>query len=203
MRLSKLDAATRLGVSPSTVDRMIQRGQLDAEKEPHGTRYKIWVLLDDEPADEPGDSPPEQPVEESPDESRDEPPVNNDQSGDSPLPPPHISAQVEMATLRERAKSAEDRAKTLEGLADYHKQLLTDSEWRFQEILQQLKQSQQNVATLTRALPPPTGDAPGQDPRPHNNSCGPRPNTTPTPGLVAIRKAVSWNAQTSPHGSGR
>ena len=68
-----------------------------------------------------------------------------------------------MATLRERAKSAEDRAKTLEGLADYHKQLLTDSEWRFQEILQQLKQSQHNVAALTRALPPPTGDAPGQD----------------------------------------
>ena len=38
MRLSKLEAAMRLGVSPSTVDRMIQRGQLEAEKEPHGTR---------------------------------------------------------------------------------------------------------------------------------------------------------------------
>ena len=85
MRLSKLDAATRLGISPSTVDRMIQRGQLDAEKEPHGTRYKIWVLLDDEP----GDSPPDQPVDESRDEPPDEPPVNNDQSRDSPPPPPH------------------------------------------------------------------------------------------------------------------
>ena len=160
MRLSKLDAATRLGISPSTVDRMIQRGQLDAEKEPHGTRYKVWVLLDDEPggspSDEPRDSPPDQPVDESPEES----PVNNDGSGDLPVPPPHISAQVEIARLSERAKSAEDRAKTLEGLADYHKQLLTDSEWRFQEILQQLKQSQQNVAALTRALPPPTADAP-------------------------------------------
>ena len=163
MRLSKLEAAMRLGVSPSTIDRMIQRGQLEAEKEPHGTRYKVWVLLDDEQTDEPDDSPPGQPVDESPDEPPDEPPVNNDQSRDSPPPPPHISAQVEMATLRERAKSAEDRAKTLEGLADYHKQLLTDSEWRFQEILQQLKQSQHNVAALTRALPPPTGDAPRQD----------------------------------------
>ena len=132
MRLSKLDAATRLGISPSTVDRMIQRGQLDAEKEPHSTRYKIWVLLDDEP-------------------------------GDSPVPPPDLSAQLEIAKLRERAKSAEERAQTLEGLADYHKQLLTDSEWRFQEILQQLKQSQQNVAALTRALPAPTAEAPGQD----------------------------------------
>ena len=196
MRLSKLDAATRLGISPSTVDRMIQRGQLDAEKEPHGTRYKIWVLLDDEP----GDSPHDQPV----DESRDEPPVNNDQSRDSPPPPPHISAQVEMATLRERAKSAEDRAKTLEGLADYHKQLLTDSEWRFQEILQQLKQSQQNVAALTRALPPPTGDAPGQDTDPSTIVVDlDQSNTTPAPALVAVRKAVSSNAQTSPDGSGR
>ena len=161
----------RLGVSPSTIDRMIQRGQLEAEKDPHGTRYKVWVLLDDEP----GDSPLGQPVDESPDE----PPVNNDQSRDSPPPPPHISAQVEMATLRERAKSAEDRAKTLEGLADYHKQLLTDSEWRFQEILQQLKQSQQNVAALTRALPAPTAEAPREDPDATTIIVDPEPEPTP------------------------
>ena len=185
MRLSKLDAATRLGISPSTVDRMIQRGQLDAEKEPHGTRYKIWVLLDDEP----GDSPPDQPV----DESRDEPPVANDEPGDSPVPPPDLSAQLEIATLRERAKSAEERAQTLEGLADYHKQLLTDSEWRFQEILQQLKQSQQNVAALTRALPAPTGEAPGEDPDATTIVVDPEPEPTPhrALALVAVRKAVT------------
>ena len=179
MRLSKLEAAMRLGVSPSTVDRMIQRGQLEAEKEPHGTRYKVWVLLDDEQTDEPGDSPPGQPVDESPDEPPDEPPVNNDQSRDSPPPPPHISAQVEMATLRERAKSAEERAQTLEGLADYHKQLLTDSEWRFQEILQQLKQSQQNVAALTRALPAPTAEAPKEAPDATTMIVDPEPEPTP------------------------
>ena len=171
MRLSKLDTAIRLGVSPSTVDRMIQRGQLDAEKEPHGTRYKIWVLLDDEP----GDSPPDQPV----DESRDEPPVANDEPGDSPVPPPDLSAQLEIAKLRERAKSAEERAQTLEGLADYHKQLLTDSEWRFQEILQQLKQSQQNVAALTRALPAPTAEAPKEDPDATTMIVDPEPEPTP------------------------
>ena len=173
MRLSKLDAATRLGISPSTVDRMIQRGQLDAEKELHGTRYKIWVLLDDEP----GDSPHDQPV----DESRDEPPVDNDEPGDSPVPPPDLSAQIEIATLRERAKSAEERAQTLEGLADYHKQLLTDSEWRFQEILQQLKQSQQNVAALTRALPAPTAEAPREDPDATTIIVDPEPEPEPTP----------------------
>ena len=179
MRLSKLEAAMRLGVSPSTIDRMIQRGQLEAEKELHGTRYKVWVLLDDEQTDEPGDSPPGQPVDESPHEPPDEPPVNNDQSRDSPPPPPHISAQVEMAKLRERAKSAEDRAQTLEGLADYHKQLLTDSEWRFQEILQQLKQSQQNVAALTRALPAPTAEAPKEDPDATTMIVDPEPEPTP------------------------
>ena len=158
MRLSKLDAATRLGISPSTVDRMIQRGQLDAEKEPHGTRYKIWVLLDDEP----GDSPPDQPV----DESRDEPPVNNDEPGDSPVPPPDISAEVEMARLMERAKSAEERAQTLEGLADYRDQLLKDSEWRYHELLQQLNLSQESNLALIRSLPAAIAETAAPDPAP-------------------------------------
>ena len=167
MRLSKLNAATHFGVSPSTIDRMIQRGQLNAEREPRGTRYKIWVILDDEP----GDSPPDPPLDESPDE----PPAHNDEPGDSPVSPPDLSAQVEIAKLTEQAKSAEERAQTLEELANYHKQLLTDSEWRFQEILQQLKQSQKNVAALTRALPPPMDDTPGQDPDPSTIVVDPTP----------------------------
>ena len=101
MRLSKLNAATHFGVSPSTIDRMIQRGQLNAEREPRGTRYKIWVILDDEP----GDSPPDPPL----DESSDEPPAHNDEPGDSPVSPPDLSAQVEIAKLTEQAKSAEER----------------------------------------------------------------------------------------------
>ena len=143
MRFSKLDAAARLGVSPSTVDRMIQRGELEAEKEHHGTRYKIWVIFDDKSADE------------SLDESLDEAVRNTDESPDSPEPRVDEAAPRELAGLRERVKYAEERARNLEGLADYHKQLLADSEWRFQEILQQLKQSQDNVALLTRALPAP------------------------------------------------
>ena len=171
MRLSKLNAATHFGVSPSTIDRMIQRGQLNAEREPHGTRYKIWVILDDEP----GDSPPDPPLDESPDE----PPAHNDEPGDSPVSPPDLSVQVEIAKLTEQAKSAEERAQTLEELANYHKQLLTDSEWRFQEILQQLKQSQQNVAALTRALPAPTAEALGQDPDPTTVIVDPQPEPAP------------------------
>ena len=36
-------------------------------------------------------------------------------------------------------------------LAEYRNGLLKESEWRYQELLQQLKASQDNVATLARA----------------------------------------------------
>ena len=150
MRLSKLDAAARLGVSPSTIDRMIRRGELKADNEPHGTRYKVWVLFDDESDDE------------SPDQSSEGAVSNHAQSTDLPgdlsNPHPDESGLEELTSLRERAKYAEERAQSLEELADYHKQLLADSEWRFQEVLQQLKQSQDNMATLMRALPAPASE---------------------------------------------
>ena len=47
-RLTKLEAAARLDVSPSTIDRMIQRNELTIEKEPRGSRHKVWVLLEDD-----------------------------------------------------------------------------------------------------------------------------------------------------------
>ena len=49
-RLTRQQAAVRLGVSESTVDRMIRRGQLATEREYHGGRYTVWVLVDDETA---------------------------------------------------------------------------------------------------------------------------------------------------------
>ena len=41
-RLSKLEAAQRLGVSPSTLDRMIRPGELEIEREGRGDRAKMW-----------------------------------------------------------------------------------------------------------------------------------------------------------------
>ena len=38
-RVSKLDASRLLGVSPTTIDRRIQRGELQFEKEQRGTRF--------------------------------------------------------------------------------------------------------------------------------------------------------------------
>ena len=42
MRLSKLNAAARLGVSPYYINRMVRRGQFNAENKPHGTRLIVW-----------------------------------------------------------------------------------------------------------------------------------------------------------------
>ena len=82
LRLSKLDAAARLGKSPATITRMIERGDLRVEREPHGSRCKVWVLFDDE----------------SPDDS---PAVSINTSSD-------ISLLLELTQLRERVKSLEE-----------------------------------------------------------------------------------------------
>lgn len=44
--------------------------------------------------------------------------------------------------------------KNLEELADYRKQLLDDSEWRYHQLVQQLNLSQEANLSLIRALPP-------------------------------------------------
>ena len=48
VKLPKLDAARVLGVAPRTVDRMIERGDLETEREPHGRR-RVLALV---PADD-------------------------------------------------------------------------------------------------------------------------------------------------------
>ena len=50
-RLSRHEAAARLQVSEATIDRMIKRGELATEKEPQGSRYKVWVLMGDDTED--------------------------------------------------------------------------------------------------------------------------------------------------------
>ena len=44
-RVSKLDASRLLGLSPTTIDRRIQRGELQVEMEQRGTRFRTWVIL--------------------------------------------------------------------------------------------------------------------------------------------------------------
>ena len=137
-RLSKMEAAARLDVSASTIDRMIQKGELQTEKEPHGSRHRIWVVMDEEATDKSVNSPREA-SEPSPDDSP-------DASGEEMSDWSDASGEVEVAVLKERVKN-------LEELADYHRELLKDSEWRYQQAMEQLSASQRTMETLTKSLP--------------------------------------------------
>lgn len=137
-RLSKMEAAARLDVSASTIDRMIQKGELQVEKEPHGSRHRIWVVMNADKTDESVNSSREA-SEPSPDDSP-------DASGEEMSDWSDASGEVELAVLRERVKS-------LEELADYHRELLRDSEWRYQQAMEQLSASQRTMETLTKSLP--------------------------------------------------
>ena len=47
VRVTRNEAAARLGISKSTLDRVIKRGELTTETEQHGRRHTVWVLMDD------------------------------------------------------------------------------------------------------------------------------------------------------------
>ena len=91
-RVSKMEAAARLDVSASTIDRMIQKGELQIEKEPHGSRHRIWVVIDDADTDKSVNSPGEA-SELSPDDSP-------DSSGEGSPDRNDASDEVELAVLR-------------------------------------------------------------------------------------------------------
>ena len=145
-RLSKVDAAKVLQVHHSTVDRMIQRGELQVEREGHGRGAKVWVLLDGIAEDVPGDVPEGAPTGPPAGSSHSR---NGQSAGPSPAPPSpptDVSAEVELAALRERVKG-------LEQLAEYNRQQLADADWRYQQLLEQLSSSQRISENLTRSLP--------------------------------------------------
>ena len=45
VRVTRNEAAARLKVSKSTLDRKIRRGELTTETEQHGHRHTVWVLM--------------------------------------------------------------------------------------------------------------------------------------------------------------
>ena len=117
--------------------------------------------------------------------------LNNDEPGDSPVPPPDLSAQLEIATLRERAKSAEERAQTLEGAGRLPQ---TTPDRLGVEIPGDPAAAETEPTERGSTDPGPAatnGRRTRTGHRPLNNSGGPGPNTTPAPALVAVRKAVT------------
>ena len=137
-RVTRLEASRLLKISPSTVDRRIERGDLTVEKEVHGSRNRIWVVLEDETHEVPGESSPEQ----SPGFSAESPRENLAEKS----PESHLE---EVITLRERVKS-------LEYLEKYHRDQLIQKDLLVQELLG-------TVNRLAVALP--EGKRPDEDVR--------------------------------------
>ena len=131
-RVSKEEARQILGgVSLATIDRRIQRGEIQVEREPHGKGHRIWVLVDDEVAEAARETPPVAP----------------------PVAAPMLQATVvdtsqllELTQLRERVRG-------LEELQEYHKGQLREKDALVQQLLEELGQAQRTTEALTRALP--------------------------------------------------
>ena len=122
VRVTRKDAVAKLNVSKSTLDRMIKRGELTTETEQHGRRHTVWVLMDDATEDISDDS-------------------TRDITGHFLEASEHTGHDTATENL-----ALQVQVKGLRDLVDLYRERLTDSDWRYQELLEQLK-------TMTKALP--------------------------------------------------
>ena len=108
---------------------MIKRGELSAETERHGHRHTVWVLIDDatEDTSKVSNDNTNGPFHEASDHTGDDTAAEN------------LALKAEVKGLRE--------------LVELYRERLADSDWRYQELLGQLK-------TMTNALPAPEATEP-------------------------------------------
>ena len=139
-KVSKLDASRILGVSPSTIDRRIERGELEIEHEPRGNSYKVWVLLDDAAVAQADDEPAAGLGGEAAAKV-------SEVAGIADAPPNAAAESTEIRLLKQENQH-------LKELAEFRKEALNESETRFRELLDGFNASQRTVETLTRALNP-------------------------------------------------
>ena len=110
VRVTRNEAAARLKVSKSTLDRMIKRGELTTETEQHGHRHTVWVLMDEDIEDT---------AEVSTGNINGHFPEASEHTGDD-TDAENLALQAEVKGLRE--------------LVDLYRERLTDSDWRYQEV---------------------------------------------------------------------
>ena len=137
VRVTRNEAAARLKVSKSTLDRMIKRGELPTETEQHGQRHTVWVLMDDDIEDT---------AEVSTDNTNGHFPEASEHIGDD-IRAEKLALQVEVKGLRE--------------LVDLYRERLADSDWCYQQLMEQFK-------AMPKALPaaPALPMEPEEPPRP-------------------------------------
>ena len=129
VRVTRKEAAAKLNVSKSTLDRMIKKGELDTQTEQHGHRHTVWVLMDDVVED-----------------------ISEDFTGDTNDHTPEANETTGGDTGAENL-ALQAQVKGLRELVDLYRERLTDADWRYQELLEQLK-------TMTKALPMAPEDPP-------------------------------------------
>ena len=125
-RVTKTEAMQELGVSLSTLDRMIRRHDVAVERERHGRRDRVYVMLDGDESDMVNDAVT----------------TSNGSAGasanGSSTSPADVSVDVDLAVAQARVVS-------LEELVTWYKDRLTMSDERYHELHLQ----------LIRALPAP------------------------------------------------
>ena len=129
VRVTRNEAATRLKVSKSTLDRMIKRGELTTETEQHGHRHTVWVLMDDDIEDT---------AEVSTGNTNGHFPEASEHTGDN-TGAENLALQAEVKGLRE--------------LVDLYRERLTDADWRYQELMEQFKTMAKALPAAQDAAP--------------------------------------------------
>ena len=139
-RVSKVEAERHLNKSRATIDRMISRGELKTELEPHGSRHRVWVLLD------------------NPEDSREDTQETSVESSHE------TSTKGEDATLRERIKGLEELVSYYQQQlkdSEWRYQQLFDTLSSSQRTVES---SQRTIEAFARALPEPPAAADTSEP---------------------------------------
>ena len=151
VKVTRREAAAKLNVSKSTLDRMIKRGELTTETEQHGLKHTVWVLVDDVfgnttevfAEDTNGHTP-----DSTGDTNGLTPDRGEQTNGHIPDASEHAGRDTGAENLALQAE-----VKGLRELVDLYRERLTDADWRYQELMGQLK-------TTTAALPAPENTVP-------------------------------------------
>ena len=131
VRVTRNEAAAKLNVSKSTLDRMIKKGELDTETEQHGHRHTVWVLMDDVVEDT---------TEDSTGNTNGHFPAASEYTGGD-TGAENLALQTEVKGLRE--------------LVDLYRERLTDADWRYQELMEQFKTMTKALPAAQDAAPRP------------------------------------------------
>ena len=140
-RLTKVQAADRLGISTKTLDRRIARGEFKTERE-GGGRRRVLVIMDST-SDNDLDT-----LDSVSDTDQDTSDNRSDVVQDVSKTNGAGESQPEVPALKNRIAE-------LEALHEFDKERLVLADERIQDLRQMVQSSQQTIDRLTLALPAP------------------------------------------------